>query len=160
VMQHPESAARDDALPADLHSIAMVGIAVRWGLNYGLLAIRHAETGEWGLPTRTLAFGESFEQCVQRAVRETTGVATGLASLRAVHKNMAHPAGLITLVWRTSYAGGEPVAAGEASEAAWLTPQEAIDRMPEVDGKSVHNALSHHGDIVLTDVHDGTRFIR
>jgi ADP-ribose pyrophosphatase YjhB (NUDIX family) len=133
------------------HSVSVSAAVVRD--DGRLLAIRRRDNGQWEPPGGILDLDETIEEGVTREVNEETGLLVEIDHLTGVYKNMTH--GIIALVLRCHVISGTPHPTAEASEAAWLTPDEVRERMSPAFAIRLLDAIEDHlhGPVVRT--HDG-----
>jgi ADP-ribose pyrophosphatase YjhB (NUDIX family) len=116
--------------------IGAVVLRPRTGLLPGAVLLvrrsRPPNAGQWSIPGGAQELGETAEDAARRELREETGLAVGPMRLVA-HVDSIHPdeAGRVQfhytiLDFAALWTGGEPVAASDASEAAFV-PFEALD---------------------------------
>ena len=102
-----------------------------------------------------LELDESPSDGVAREVLEETGIKVHAEELTGVYKNMN--LGVVSLAFRCSVIGGQVHESDEAQRVAWLTPEEATQRMPEARAIRVTDALS--AAIPAVRIHDGIRLL-
>ncbi|GAA3746629.1 NUDIX hydrolase [Salinactinospora qingdaonensis] len=134
-----------------LHSVSVTGIVVRPD-DGQVLVIKRADDGRWVPPGGVLELSETPEKCVAREVYEETGIQAQPIRLVGVYKNMK--LGVVSLAFLCEPIGGELRTSEEAHEAAWMTPDDAIEAAPEARGVRIADALSTGGPFVRS--HDGT----
>ena len=91
--------------------------------------------GEWSIPGGVLEVGETLREAAVREALEETGLAVAPLDLLGVFDRVIRDDGgkvlyhyvLIDFLCRRT--GGELTAAGDAAEARWFTPEEAM-RLP------------------------------
>ena len=91
--------------------------------------------GEWSIPGGALEVGETLREAAVREALEETGLAVATLDLLGVFDRVIrddggkvlYPYVLIDFLCRRT--GGELTAAGDAAEARWFTPEEAM-RLP------------------------------
>ena len=91
--------------------------------------------GEWSIPGGALEVGETLREAAVREALEETGLAVAPLDLLGVFDRVIRDDGgkvlyhyvLIDFLCRRT--GGELTAAGDAAEARWFTPEEAM-RLP------------------------------
>lgn len=135
------------------HSVSVAAAIVRDDGH--VLAIRRRDNGRWEPPGGILELNETIEEGLKREVREETGLGVEIDRLTGVYKNMIH--GIVALVFRCHIVNGAARPTTEASEAAWLAPEEVSDRMSVAFGIRVADALRTDGPFVR--VHDGTSLL-
>lgn len=104
-----------------------IGVVVLRGGNVLLIRRGRAPAeGEWSLPGGAQRLGETAEAAARRELQEETGLAVGALRL-AAHVDSIHrdDSGRIRfhytiLDFHAAWAGGEPVAGGDAIAAAWF----------------------------------------
>ena len=121
-----------------------------------LLAVRRRDNGHWEPPGGVLELDETIPAGLVREVREETGLEVEPETLTGVYKNMRR--GIIALVFRCRILGGEPRASNEAAEIAWLTPNEAQQRMDEAYAARLLDALNPGPPAIRA--HDGLSLLR
>ena len=132
-----------------VHSVAVVGVVVSTG---GLvLAARRRDDGRWEPPGGVLESGERFEDGVVREVHEETGLTVRVERLTGVYKNLLRD--VVVLVYRCSPVAGTAGPQEETSAVEWVTPEEAVRRMPPVFAARVTDALS--AGAPASRAHDG-----
>lgn len=136
-----------------VHSVSVAGAVVRD--DGRVLAIQRADNGTWELPGGILELAESPEEGVRREVFEETGIHVEVAELTGVYKNTAR--GVVALVFRCKQSGGAARTSDESTAVEWLTPEEAEERMAEVFGIRVLDALDGCGPHIRS--HDGKRLL-
>lgn len=137
----------------------MIGVVVR---DERVLAIRRADNGHWETPAGILEHDETFEACVEREVREETGVEVRASRLTGVYKNMAHPKRPVTMVWLCDYMSGQPRHTEEAVDVRWLDLDEIRALMAPAYATRVFDALEndHPGpDAVSIRYHNGSNIV-
>ena len=88
--------------------------------------------GEWSIPGGVLEVGETLREAAVREALEETGLAVATLDLLGVFDRVIRDDGgkvlyhyvLIDFLCRRT--GGELTAAGDAAEARWFTPEEAM----------------------------------
>src|SRR3954462_13704556 len=103
------------------------------------LAIRRADNGRWEPPGGILELHESITDALMREVHEETGLTVRPLALTGVYKNMNR--GIVALVFHCEIIGGEAKTTTEASEFAWLTPDELAARMSKAYAIRLLDAL-------------------
>lgn len=93
------------------------------------------DEGRWSLPGGGQELGETAEQAARRELLEETGLRAGplhlAANVDSIHRD---PDGRVawhyTIVdFAAAWAGGEPIAGGDAAEVAWAD----LDRLADYD---------------------------
>jgi ADP-ribose pyrophosphatase YjhB (NUDIX family) len=120
------------------------------------LAIRRADNGRWEPPGGVLELHESITDGLVREVHEETGLDVRPLALTGVYKNMNR--GIVALVFRCEIIAGEAETTTEASEFAWLTPDELAARMSEAYAVRLLDALEQHASSRVR-AHDGTSIV-
>ncbi|MFP5020338.1 NUDIX hydrolase [Pseudonocardia phyllosphaerae] len=132
-----------------IHSVAVVGVVVSPdGL---VLAAQRRDDGRWEPPGGVLEAGERFEDGVVREIREETGLDVRAERLTGVYKNLVRD--VVVLVYRCSPVAGAPGPRAETSAVEWITPDEAVRRMPPVFAARVTDALADGAP--ASRAHDG-----
>ncbi|MFF3114648.1 NUDIX hydrolase [Kitasatospora sp. NPDC057904] len=134
-----------------LHSVSVAGAVVRE--DGRVLAIRRADNGAWEPPGGVLELAETVEDGLRREIREETGIDVTVGQLTGVYKNMAR--GIVALVFRCHPESGAECLSAETTAVAWLTPDEAADRMSEVYAVRILDALRPGPPHIRS--HDGRR---
>ncbi|MGW3913967.1 NUDIX hydrolase [Streptomyces sp. NPDC005070] len=129
--------------------MSVAGVAVRG--DGRVLAIRRADKGAWEPPGGFLELDEEPQTGVAREVLEETGIRVAVGELTGVYKNMT--LGAVALVFRCEPSAGTERTSSESTAVAWLTPDEAQERMAEVFAIRVLDALNGNGPRVRS--HDG-----
>lgn len=120
------------------------------------LTIRRADNGHWEPPGGVLELHESMTDGLTREVHEETGLHINPLALTGVYKNMRR--GIIALVFRCEIVGGTPHPSAEASELAWLTPDQLKARMSDAYRVRLLDALAG-ATAPAVRAHDGTRLV-
>ncbi|ANY05164.1 NUDIX hydrolase [Pseudonocardia sp. HH130630-07] len=132
-----------------VHPVAVVGVVV--SPDGRVLAARRRDDGRWEPPGGILEAGERFEDGVAREIHEETGLDVRVERLTGVYKNLLRD--VVVLVYRCSPVGGTPGPREETSAVEWITPEEAVRRMPPVLAARVTDALA--GGPPASRAHDG-----
>ena len=89
--------------------------------------------GQWSIPGGGLEFSERLEDAVRREVREETGIEITVSGLIGVFEALPYEIGQLTHTVMVDYyaewVSGEPVAADDAVEAAFVSFDEARRRL-------------------------------
>ena len=133
------------------HSVSVAAAVVR--TDGRILAIRRRDNGSWEPPGGILELDEPIEEGLTREVSEETGLFVEVDRLTGVYKNMTH--GIIALVFRCLLTSGTPHPTAEASEAAWLTPDEVRERMHPAFAIRLLDAIEDHPGGPAIRTHDG-----
>ena len=133
------------------HSVSVAAAVVR--TDGRILAIRRRDNGNWEPPGGILDLDETIEEGVTREVSEETGLLVEIDRLTGIYKNMTH--GIIALVFRCHVVNGTPRPTAEASEAAWLTPEDVRERMNPAFAIRLLDALDDHAHGPTVRTHDG-----
>lgn len=122
-----------------------------------ILAIRRRDNGHWEPPGGILELDETIEDGLTREVKEETGLTVKIDRLSGVYKNMTR--GIVALVFRCHAVNGNVQHTPEASEVAWLTPDEVRERMTEAFAVRLLDAIgaTTHGPTLRS--HDGTKLL-
>jgi 8-oxo-dGTP diphosphatase len=134
----------DSDLVAPLHAVSVTGIVLRD--DGRLLTIKRADDGTWVPPGGMLELGEGLQQGVVREVLEETGVTVLPVRLTGIYKNI--PRRTISIAFLCRVVQGEPGISDEATDVAWMTPQEASTVMPPLRALRVSDALDANGPFV------------
>ena len=133
------------------HSVSVAAAVVR--TDGRILAIRRRDNGQWEPPGGILDLDETIDEGVTREVSEETGLLVEIDHLTGVYKNMTR--GIIALVFRCHVISGTPHPTAEASEAAWLTPDEVRERMSPAFAIRLLDAIEDHLHGPAVRTHDG-----
>jgi 8-oxo-dGTP diphosphatase len=120
------------------------------------LVIRRADNGRWEPPGGVLELDESIPDGLVREVHEETGLHVRPLALTGVYKNMSR--GIVALVFRCEITAGEIATTSEASDYAWLTPDELATHMTDAYTVRLLDALGLHASPSVR-AHDGTSVI-
>ena len=111
--------------------IVGIGVALVRLPDRAVLLIRRGRppaAGQWSLPGGAQRLGETAEDAARRELREETGLACGALHL-AGHMDSIHPEPDGRLRFHYTildfcglWQSGDPVAAGDAADAAWASP--------------------------------------
>ncbi|WP_185052264.1 NUDIX hydrolase [Thermocatellispora tengchongensis] len=135
------------------HSVSVTAAVFR--PDGRVLAIKRADDGSWVPPGGVVELDETPEDAVIREVLEETHVRIEPEILTGVYKNMK--LGVVSLTFRCHAISGEPEPSDEARESAWLTIEQARERMSEARLIRVLDALRSDGPFVRA--HDGTHLL-
>jgi ADP-ribose pyrophosphatase YjhB (NUDIX family) len=141
--------------PANRHSVSVAGAVV--DEQGRALAIRRRDNGRWEPPGGVLELGEILHDGLRREVFEETGLKVEPDALTGVYQNL--PRGIVAFVFRCHAVGGDLGPSEEASEVAWLTPEEITDRMSEAYAVRLLDALTSSGRQPHLRRHDGVHLI-
>jgi 8-oxo-dGTP diphosphatase len=130
------------------HSVSVAGIVVRD--DGRVLVVRRRDNHHWEPPGGVLELGETFEQGVRREVLEETGIEVQVERLTGVYKNM--PRGIVSLVFRCTQVGGQPIPTDEALSVRWLSIEEIRQRMDPAYVVRVTDAFADRA-------HDGVNLV-
>ncbi len=132
----PAETGTDGAAPVTAASSADTGPRVGVGavvVHEGrILLVRRGgppRAGMWTVPGGKPAFGESLQEAAEREVREETGVIVAAGTpLQTFELQEADERGetawhYVIVNLQADYLDGEPVAASDAADAAWCTPE-------------------------------------
>ena len=117
------------------------------------LVIRRADNGRWEPPGGVLELDESITDGLVREVYEETGVRVRPGPLTGVYKNMSR--GIVALVFRCDAIHGQASSTLEASEIAWLRPDDVLQRMSPAYSVRLLDALDDRNGPIIR-AHDGT----
>lgn len=137
------------------HSVSVAAAIVRD--DGRLLAIRRRDNDRWEPPGGILELDETIEDGLKREVREETGVGVNIDRLTGVYKNMAH--GIVALVFRCHIVHGSPHPTDEASETAWLAPDEVRRRMRDAFAVRLLDAIDTGVRAPSLRSHDGVHLL-
>ncbi|GAA4775009.1 NUDIX domain-containing protein [Actinomycetospora chlora] len=134
-----------------LHSVSVAGVTVD---DQGrVLLVRRRDNGQWQAPGGVLELEERFEGGVVREVLEETGVRVEVERLSGVYKNLSK--GVVALVYRCHPIGGTAQPTDESVEVAWLTVEDALNRMSPAFAVRVTDALNENVVPPGSRAHDG-----
>ena len=133
------------------HSVSVAAAVVR--ADGRILAIRRRDNGRWEPPGGILDLGETIDEGLRREVSEETGLLVERDNLTGVYKNVTH--GIIALVFRCRAISGTPHPTAEASEVAWLTPDEVRKRMSPAFAIRLLDAVVNDAQGPAVRTHDG-----
>jgi len=114
----------------DRPTVAVGGVVIREGK---VLLVRRGKApalGEWAIPGGRVELGETLEEAAEREVWEETGVRVRAAGMCHLFEDIRKDeAGRIRFHYvivdlLAEYQSGEPRAADDAHEAAWLSPED------------------------------------
>ena len=140
---------------APRHSVSVAAAVVR--KDGRLLAIRRRDNSQWEPPGGILDLDETIEAGLSREVIEETGLLAEIDYLTGVYKNMTQ--GIIALVFRCRVVSGTPRPTAEASEVAWLTPDEVRVRMSPAFAARLLDALEDQARGPAVRTHDGQELL-
>jgi 8-oxo-dGTP pyrophosphatase MutT (NUDIX family) len=97
-----------------------------------ILLQRRRDTGQWALPMGKMELGETPSQCAIRETLEETGVTVAITGILGIYSDPAHIVaytdGEVRQEYELMFTGrpvvGEPTANDEASDVAWIHPDE------------------------------------
>lgn len=97
-----------------------------------ILLQRRRDTGQWAIPMGKMELGETPSQCAIRETLEETGILTEVTGILGVYSDPAHIVAYADGEIRQEYevillgrpVGGVPAANDEASEVAWIAPDD------------------------------------
>jgi 8-oxo-dGTP pyrophosphatase MutT (NUDIX family) len=97
-----------------------------------ILLQRRRDTGQWALPMGKMELGETPSQCAIRETLEETGVTVAITGILGIYSDPAHIVaytdGEVRHEYELMFTGrpvaGEPTANDEASDFAWIHPDE------------------------------------
>ena len=110
--------------------VVSVGAVVWRGED--VLLIRRARApfeGHWSIPGGKVEFGETLEDALVREVREETGVEIALTGLIGVYQSIEAQTHFVMVDWCANWISGEPRAADDALDAAFVPFDEALERI-------------------------------
>jgi 8-oxo-dGTP diphosphatase len=90
-------------------------------------------------------------------VFEETGLKVEPVALTGIYQNI--PRGIVAFVFRCHVVDGQFAPSTEASEVAWLTPDEIADRMDEAYAVRLLDALTLNGGQPHLRHHDGVHLL-
>ncbi len=121
-----------------------------------VLIAQRADNGAWEPPGGVLERGETFHQCVQREVREETGLLVEPTHFTGCYLNMrAH---VVALVFRCALLAGELRLSSETTDLRWVATDEAAQWMTPAFGVRVDDAVSSTGETAIR-YHDGVELL-
>ncbi|GAB3211231.1 NUDIX domain-containing protein [Marinactinospora endophytica] len=135
------------------HSVSVTGIV--FNEHDEVLAIQRQDDGRWVPPGGVLELDEDPRAGVVREVWEETGVKVSPGKLVGIYKNM--PLGVVSIAIRCTVESGAPTATEEATQARWISLDEAKERMPQARLIRVLDAQREDGPFIRC--HDGTNLI-
>jgi ADP-ribose pyrophosphatase YjhB (NUDIX family) len=113
-----------------------------------LLLLRRPDSGRWTIPTGGLKKNETLTQCAIRECREETGLDIEITSLVGVFSDPGHLIAYadgevrqpVNACFAGQVIGGELVTTDEASEVAWVPPDEldSYDIHPSIRRRIIH----------------------
>lgn len=102
--------------------------------NTKLLMVHNLDNGQWTLPGGAVERDESLEEAVIREVNEETGYKVKVHGIVAVNEVKLRKSGeqILFMTFRAEIIGGSPTILHpeEIGEVAWVTLDEADERMP------------------------------
>ena len=134
------------------HSVSVAGIVVNDAGE--VLVIRRRDNGHWEPPGGVLELGETFEEGVQREVREETGIDVKVERLTGIYKNMHR--GIVALVFRCTPLAQPMSSTAEASEIRWMKQVHINQAMTAAYAIRVMDAMKNE---VHIRSHDGTNLL-
>ena len=123
--------ARNDSVSNDLITAAG-GVLLREHLgNLQVLLVYRPRYDDWALPKGKLEAGENPEQASLREVREETGYEVTLGDALSPIRYLVNGRPKLVHFWKMHPQGRSRGVEdqGEVAEAAWLSPEEALERM-------------------------------
>jgi len=129
--------------------VSVAGVVIDSGQ---VLITQRADNGAWEPPGGVLERGETFHRCVEREVREETGILVKPTQLTGCYLNMrAH---VVALVFRCSWLAGELRLSSETTDLLWVPADEASQWMTPAFVVRVDDAVSSTGETKIR-YHDG-----
>jgi len=110
-----------------------VGVVVRHAGRF--LLVRRGKPpgeGQWSLPGGSLELGETVFDCAEREAFEETGITVRATGVLTAVDNIERDAdGRVAFHYTivdvlADWVAGDPVAADDATDARWATPEEAV----------------------------------
>jgi ADP-ribose pyrophosphatase YjhB (NUDIX family) len=101
-----------------------------------LLLIRRTDNGNWALPGGAMDIGESISEAAVRETLEETGVTCRVVGLIGIYTNPRHVLEYtsngevrqeFSVVFRATFAAGEPTPSSESSSVVWADPDRLDD---------------------------------
>ena len=138
-----------------LHSVSVAGVT--FDQVGRVLLIRRRDNAQWQAPGGVLELEETFEEGVAREVFEETGVEVRVGPLTGVYKNLRQ--GVVALVYRCEYIGGQPRCTDESVEVAWIDVGEAVTLMSPAFAVRVEDAATESALAAASRAHNGVNLL-
>lgn len=116
-----------------------------------VLVIKRRDNGQWEPPGGELESGEPMQEGLVREVLEETGVVVEPVDLSGVYQHLERY--VAALVFRCHVRSGTARPSAEATEVAWISPEEVTTRMTPAFAVRITDALGEAG--TAARVHDG-----
>ncbi len=141
-------------MSSPMHSVSCTAVVIHDGK---VLAIKRADDGRWVPPGGVMELEETPGGCVEREVREETGLKVRPVRLTGIYKNI--PLSVVSLAFLCELESGELTATSEeTAEARWLSLDEAEAMMPEARWIRVSDAVQENA-VPFVRVHDGNALL-
>lgn len=127
-------------MQAPNHTVPKVCVGVVCVRGNEVLLIRRGRPprqGHWSIPGGKLEFGESLHEAALRELHEETGCTARIGRLIQVYELIEEGFHYVLVDYLAEYIEGEPQAADDASEARFVSFEEAEALMIEPDLKDV-----------------------
>ena len=121
-----------------------------------VLVIQRRDNGAWQLPGGVLEIDETPEEGVRREVREETGADVEPLRLTGIYKNMK--LGVVALVYRARFNGGELGPTDESTAVDWWPAERVTTEMSEAFAVRIIDALRADPQ-PASRVHDGVNLL-
>jgi ADP-ribose pyrophosphatase len=118
----------------DRPRVAVGGVVIKEGRVLLVRRDKPPSFGEWAIPGGSMELGETLKEAVERELREETGVTVRAGEVCHILEDVRRDQDgrirfhYVILDLAAEYLAGEPRAASDAREAAWLGPEELENR--------------------------------
>ena len=136
------------------HSVSVAGVILND--DGKILIIQRADNSEWQIPGGVLELNESFSAGLKREILEETSIEVDVLKLTGVYKNLV--VGVVALVFKCKYLGGEPSISNETKQVKWMSFEQAQELLSKTFKTRVADSMSS-SDIAFVRTHDGINFI-